>query len=242
MPLHAAVHRLTAPAFLEELHHLVDTPPGVYPGWGEDLGWSCRDHALLGGLVARLLGLACRPAHGEACFVQGPAQSARRWVLRVRLHAWLDAGPAGVIDLSPRLGRCDVPPHRPWPLRCVAGGRCLPEGTCEAAASDEDYRRRVGLARHTEGACTAVYYAAGWADLDRGLLARLPGVLNSPLAQWLARRYPPGVYSQAARHLFGRLRDERRSLRHLSQREAWDAIAAQPGDACAWLIMKGAVA
>ena len=46
----------------------------------------------------------------------------------------------------------------------------------------------------------------------------------------------------AARHLFGLLRGERRSLRHLPQPDAWDAIAAQPGDAREWLVMKGAVA
>ncbi len=241
MALDQILGGLTGPEFVAELHHLLATDPGDAPGQGWDLGWSCRDHALLAGLVARLLGLDCRLAHGEACFVQGPAAGVPPWGLRAELHTWLDAGPAGAIDLSPQLDRGCIPPFRPWPLCYVAAGRCLPSGTFEAAADAADLRNRVNLALRTPGACGAVYLTTARTPLDRQLLYGLPAALNSPLSQWLAGRYRPGIYSKAARHLYGLLRGERPSLRRLPRPDAWDAIAAVPGGAREWLVMKGAV-
>jgi hypothetical protein len=67
------VQLLTRSDFLQELHHLLWLPPAQRRGhW--DMGWNCRDHAFILGLVAALFGAESVLIQGRASFVQGPGR------------------------------------------------------------------------------------------------------------------------------------------------------------------------
>jgi len=232
-------NRLTTPQFLAEIHHLLWIDPFDNQGtWDE--GWNCRDHAWLGGVVLQLLGLTAAVVYGEAMFVRGPDGDAPPTGLSQTGHAWLGIDGLGFMDISPNLAQCRELSLQTWQLKCIAMNRCIPDGRFENSNSSEDYERRVGIATNTPGN-HAVYFGRGYDNIDSDFVNQAFQFINSPLSVRLATRFEPDVYAKAAIHLFKILSGKSQSLQKLSQDQAWECISTQPGNAIAWLKMKGAI-
>lgn len=231
--------KLTSTAFLDELHHLAWIEPGENQGqWDE--GWNCRDHAWLAGVVVQLFKLTAAVVYGQATFVQGANGDEPPVGLSQDPHAWLGIEGLGMMDLSPNLTRSNVASWRPWPLKCIAMNRCVPDGIFHHATSPADFKQRVAAATHSPTR-QAIYHGQGFDQIDFDFVNKPFEFVNSPLSVQLSKRFDSTVYAKAAIHLFRVLREENKSLQHLPQQEAWEAISQQPGNAIVWLKMKGGI-
>jgi hypothetical protein len=238
MPTTTPIQKVTDGKFLAELHHLLWIEPFDNQG-SRDEGWNCRDHAFIAGLVLQLLKQPCAVLYGEATYVQGPAPEQPAVGLEQKIHAWLGVDGQGFMDLSPRLTRCANPPWRPWRLQYIARDRCVPDGAFEFARTEGEYARRVGQAAERTQARTAIYHGKGVDNIDREFAEKAFQFIDSPLTKRLLEKYADDLYLKAAVHLFKFLRGETRSLQQLSQDEAWEEIARQPGSPLNWITMKG---
>src|SRR5690606_22999197 len=101
------------PDFLDEVHHLFWIKPFINRGQ-QELGWSCRDHALTLGLIAAMLGREVVLVTGEAVFVQGPTGGRNPIGVQQAPHSWFRTAD-GTFDVSWRLDAVrNVPQWRPW--------------------------------------------------------------------------------------------------------------------------------
>jgi hypothetical protein len=57
----------------------------------------------------------------------------------------------------------------------------------------------------------------------------------------LSAKFDESIYPKAAIHLFKLIKGESKSLVHLTQNEAWEAISRQPGDPVNWLKSRGRI-
>jgi hypothetical protein len=233
-----AAERLTSPLFLDELHHLLWVEPGEHRGqWDE--GWSCRNHALIAAAVACALKERSAIVYGKAMYVQGPQDGLPPVGVSVDPHAWFGLDGSGYFDLSPRLTQVKDRDWRPWPLSCVAMSRCVPWGEFRLAYQEREFEDLVNSATHIMGCKRAVYFGTRYANLSRKVLNEEFSAADAPLTVRLASKHDPSLFAQAAVHLCKLLKGEVRSLRGMSQDEAWETISQQPGDAIGWICMRG---
>lgn len=231
---------LTSPLFLDEIHHLLWVEPAENRGkWDE--GWSCRNHALIACAVTCVMKNRGAIIYGKSTFVIGPDGDLPSVGVAADPHSWFGVDGFGYFDLSPRLTRHKEPVWRPWPLSCIAMSRCLPDGDFLAAESERQYENSVNAATHVPRRRKAVYFGQTYANFSRKLLIEGFEAADSPLTGRLSERYDPAIFAKAAIHLWKLLRGEAQSLRGLSQDEAWERIAKQPGDAISWVCHRAGV-
>lgn len=221
---------LQKPNFLDEVHYLFWIKPFINRGQ-QELGWSCRDHALTLGLVAAMLGTEVILVTGEATFVQGPSSGRNPFCVEQRLHSWFRTA-EGTFDLSLRLDKVrNFPQWKPWHVQGVVAGKVAPAGAAAlVSTTDQDrYMNTVNASTHVENGRVAAYLVKVVDKLDAGLLSQQYAWVNSPLTDRL-KKIGPNLYSAAALHLVSHL-EGGESLRRLDQDAAWAALANQYPDA-----------
>ncbi len=215
---------LQKPDFLDEVHHLFWIKPFINRGQ-QELGWSCRDHALTLGLVAAMHGKDVVLVTGEAFFVQGPSGGRAPVGVKQSPHSWFRTTD-GTFDISWRLDTVrNIPQWRPWNVHGVLAGKVAPAGAATFVSTTDRVRhtRSVNGATHLENGRVAAYLAEAVDNLDAGLLSQQYAWVNSPLTDRL-KRTGPNLYSAAALHLV-RYLEGGDSLRRLDQDVAWATLA-----------------
>ena len=221
---------LQEPEFLAEVHHLFWIKPFINHGQ-QELGWSCRDHALCLGLIAAMRGADVVLVTGEAFFVQGPSGGRSPVGIQQAPHSWLRTAD-GTFDVSWRLDTVrNIPQWKPWNARGVLAGKVAPAGAASFLSTTDRVRHThsVNGATHLENGRVAAYLAETVDSLDAGLLSRQYAWVNSPLTDRL-KKIGPNLYSAAALHLLSCL-DGGESIRNLDQNAAWSALAIRYPDA-----------
>jgi hypothetical protein len=227
------IQLLTRSDFLHELHHLLWLPPAERRGhW--DMGWNCRDHAFILGLVAALFGAESVLIQGRAMFIQGPVGEQPPKAIEQGVHAWLCLLPVDLIDVSVRLRECRVRQvdWPGWPTKVVSASGCVPPGSVRFihTARPEKYERETAIATHVEGGRTAVYLReSNPLQFTNQRLFGAFSVCNSPMTELLMASFGPrpDLYARAALHLFDLLNGDTESLAEMEQLPAWEAIAGR---------------
>jgi hypothetical protein len=224
---------LTRDDFLRELHHLLWLPPAVRRGdW--DMGWNCRDHALILGFVAALFDAQCVLVQGRAIFVQGPVGEKPPVAIEQAPHAWVCLPPANYIDASVRLGefksqQVDWPG---WPTKVIGGSGCVPPESARFihTAQWEKYQRETAIATHHEPGRTVIYLREfAQIRLTKQVLFGAFSFCNSPMTNILRDSFGrrPDLYARAALHLFDLLNGEAKPLMEMEQLRAWELLAGR---------------
>lgn len=225
---------LTDAALLDELHNLLWVDPFDNRG-SPDLGWMCRDHALVVGHLAELHGLDVMLRHGKCMFVQGPTVDGAPPVgvgqdETAGGHTWVYVDRIGDIDVSPKLS---LRFSRWRPLRSpgVIGARFVAEGDARFVLTGDlhEYEQAVAAASHLSDVAQAIYWLDREEPLSGEVRAKGLSWPDSRVSIRLRQRgQPDDLYSRAARHLLGVWRGERRSLRRVSFNKAWTYVAQDP--------------
>ena len=221
---------LQKPDFLDEVHHLFWIKPFINRGQ-QELGWSCRDHALTLGLLAAMGGKEVVLVTGEAFFVQGPAGGRAPVGVQQAPHSWLRTT-EGTFDVSWRLNAVrNIPQWKPWNAQGVVAGKVMPAGAATFVSTTDRtrYTQLVNGATHLENGRVAAYLAESVDNLNSGLLSQQYAWVNSPLTDRI-KKIGPDLYSAAALHLVSYL-ERGESIRNLEQEAAWAALAKKYPDA-----------
>ena len=231
-PVSTIWDRLTSTGFLSELHKLLWLEPFMNRGV-RDLGWSCRDHALIVGGLLELRGHRVEVLHGKACYVRGPAPGQRPIALEQALHSWLELEGGGIIDLSPNLSSAMYPGWTSVPFSGIANSRWQPEGggRLVLCTTPQEYERDITIGSNAEGELRAIYLPQRRQPFSTNMVACAFEFVNSPLTDTLRKRYTDSVYAKAIVHLSDRLEERARSLAGVSRGRAWTLIAQQ-SDGC----------
>lgn len=235
------IQKLLTKDFLDELHHLLWVEPFDNRGsWDE--GWNCRDHALVVAAVCSVLGLRCSMVHGKVCFVQGPDGELPPAGILVDPHSWCGIDGAGFLDVSPRLTSTKDRAWRPWSIQAVLLNRCVPDGELRVVRSELEFQSESNRATHDIKRKVAVYFCTEYSEFTRKALLDAFRHTNSVLSNALEERsFDASIYAKAAVHLCKLLRGEAKSLRSLSQIEAWTYINGQRGDAIGWICRRAGI-
>lgn len=238
--LASAVKALLGDATRADMHHLLDVDPfrNKYQGW--DLGWSCRDHAVVLSALLAADGVDSRVVHGMNMFIAGPTSDGQHPVgigneLQTTdqggsSHSWVDVPGFGMIDLSPRLSERLPGPLADWrPLPTGRGGPVGTEWSVPGLASavatvngGAEYERAIAHATHAVDTVTAIYWPKRSDSFSAGMLKA--EYVNSPLTDKVAGAVGDDCYLLLAVHLHALRAGERRPLAGVSQNKAWSFV------------------
>jgi hypothetical protein len=229
---------LEAAGVADDLHKCLWINPlvnkGVY-----DPGWSCREHALVLGLLSKSLGDRVRVGIGQAFFVQ--TERARAGVgcvpERQERHAWLEIEDEGILDLSPNL---DVS-QGAWsrlPFGGIVGSAWRSPGVGQVVicASRAEYAQRLAIATHAAGESVALYWTHETVEVDAELVRHAFTFTDGPLTGELSRSYGPDILSKLTLHLRERASGTARSLMPYTRAKAWKRLDSRQGDAIAEMV------
>lgn len=233
------LQRVSSVEFQRELHKLLWLEPFFNQGV-RDLGWNCRDHALIIGSLLELYDCKVQVVHGKACFVQGPTAERRPIALEQEMHTWLMTNEGRVVDLSPNLSSAVYPGWTTAPFTAIINSQWQPAagGQFILSRSSVGYEEEISIGSNTEGAFRAVYLEARRQPFVPAMLSGAFAFVNSPLTDRLRKRYDQSVYAKAVAHLAARLGGTVRSLAGVSQNKGWAIIAERPTSSVADLMAR----
>lgn len=218
----------------KEIHHLTWRRPSLVKG-RHDMGWNCKDHALLVGGLALLKGLAVIAIQGRAAFICGGSDGHPPSGYVVDPHWWVSIEGIGDCDLSPRIDLVSGSMTWPWmgPTGLV-GGTFLPAAAvhCSAAESDREFDQALGRVVNQVGGFHACYRPAHWEVFNEDTVTGALKWCDSPLSVNVLRpKIRRGdLHAKAILFLDDFISGKAASLTRLSQLQAWGDIARQPGN------------
>ena len=222
--------------FRRDLRRLLWIDPSVNRG-ATDLGWNCRDHAVITAFILRTRGFTPSIVEGRCMYVQGVSGDRPPAGIGQELegyvgHWWVLVPDTGFVDLSPNLG-VRVQAWRPMDFFGLVADRLYPEGSGEVrmVGSRADYDQEIAKATHRPDHLTAVYLVMGKKGLTRDDLTDAVRRINSPLTDRLYRYKDQEIYGKAIVHLLGILDGTRRPLAGVSQNKAWSLVSTIPNGA-----------
>ncbi len=198
-------------------------------GGATDAGWSCRDHAWVTALLARLLGHQPALFHGEAFFAVGQNGRSAGASVRQAPHSWIVIEDVGAIDLSTRPDSNVSGVDFPLPITCIFANAWIPHGRGKAFFLDDPgaFARITQDVPQRRKQASAVYLINEAEHLHTGQLTRAAGWIRSPLAHRLGSLYgdPSDLYAALMLHLHAFLEGSAPSLSGLPFEEAWSRLA-----------------
>ena len=194
-----------------------------------DIGWSCRDHALVLGVLLGVLGYRAMLAHGRAAF--GRQSGAREPVTVLQSpHQWVWLDGIGPVDLSIKPSFTSAGVDYRLDLAGVYGRECLPLGRGRVAVVNEAdaFERALPQLAAERNHRTALYWMQEVEHVHGGHVTHSPGWIRSPLTGWLDDTLgdPAARYAALILHLEGFLQRARSSLVAGGAAEAWRRLGS----------------
>jgi hypothetical protein len=220
---------LTKKEFLNEIHHLLWIP-SFQKGKVIDLGWNCRDHALLIAGMAILSGLTVKAVTGKVAFIQGPrlADGLSPFGVEQLTHTWLNIDEIGTCDLSANTRSVKKFHGATWAFIGVVGSKVVPSGSAQyfLTTNELKYNTVFDTATDLSDQFTVVYLAKKIEAIEAGDLDASFRWCNSPLTNRLKNlKVPAPAYRWAAEHLLRIIDGEQETLLQLPQMKAWSKLA-----------------
>ena len=224
------VSKVSQGAFLDELHHLLWID-AFKKGNLTDLGWNCRDHALLLASVAMHFGFDVYAVTGKVAIIQGPGltEDSKPVVLEQLFHTWINVRDVGTFDVSPNLSGIRQFAHGYSGFGGVLGSKVAPHGLASYFLTQHEakYNTVFDSATNAAGQLSLVYLAKDIEPLAVGHLTSAFRWCNSPLTVRLKNlKIPTTAYQKAATHLVLVIEGRSESIRNLPQMEAWKKLAS----------------
>jgi hypothetical protein len=236
------LQELVSESFLTEIHHLLWTKKFKNKG-KLDLGWHCRDHALILDALAKLLGHESIVHHGRLMMSTGPHKQDRPYGNEVEHHTWTFIEGLGLVDLSLRVPRDQFPTWRDWQISAVFGNKVIPQDGTSVFLLDtpQGYDRAVAISTHAASERRLIYHRIREEPFDLINLNQASGWVHSPLSDELEDNFRLGstIYRGAIFHLHELLHGRRASLTTLSHYNAWKTIAEIPEETLSDLLRPG---
>jgi hypothetical protein len=220
--------------FLQELHSLLWRPQFLNKDQ-LDPGWFCREHALIVGGVASLMGFQTHVATGELCLI-GQTQSGPS-LLPVTTHSWTAIDSAGFYDFSLNLADETGPGWIDWPNHLLIKSQFIPGDRIEFQMFSKGQKRsyidecKTALvrAKNDEKHYCALYRLEYTDPVCQDYVLQAAKYINSPLTDDLKRlrHFSDSIYAKAIGHFWSVHKRRAHSLADLPQLEAWAEISKQ---------------
>lgn len=219
---------LASDRFLREIHHLLWMDPHVNKGT-LDVGWNCRDHAWVTGILIGASGHKPVFFHGKATYILRRTARSKTRIIQQGLHSWVGTENHGLIDLSIKSkGTIDGEPYR-LPS-CIFANKWMPSdgGTVNAVRDEATFAREIDMATKGNKA-TAVYLIKEAELLSANFLLQADAWINSPLTEKLKTLTSDvsELYCSILLHLIHFLRNEAQSLTTMTQSDALIFLARE---------------
>ena len=223
-------------AFKKEINHLLYSTSHIDAEGELDMGWNCREHALVMALLLRSADPRPKIASGKCMFVQGPvAGNAAFGIGQEDFHKgghnWLDHAKFGLIDVSPSLQSKEHSFREPF--NGIINRVWLPPGkervSVVVCLDPDDYVNAIEKARRALNHSTAIYLQMDAVEVTGKLLKTPFKFLNTRHASEIKSRFGAGFYLALAKHLHGYMLGKRDSLRSLAPLQAWGQIVDEFG-------------
>lgn len=222
--------------FLRELHHFLWTPAQVI-GDAVDAGWSCRDHALVVGILLESFGYKAMLAHGEALFVRGPSGKSPSVCFTQRPHHWLLVQEVGAMDLSVKPDFASGGEQIRFPLRTLFANQWHPRGKGRVIFINDAkaFARAEEALPQQRNHATAVYLTKEAEHIHEGHINYSAGWIGSALTGLLEAQYgnPVALYAALMLHLHAFVSGNAPSLADLSFGESWKRLYGRQEQAVA---------
>jgi hypothetical protein len=218
-------------AFKKEINHLLYSTSHTGSDGELDLGWNCREHALVMALMLRSADPSPKIAAGKCMFIQGPVAGNTSFGIgqedyHKSGHNWLVHAKFGIIDVSPSLQTKEHAFREPF--NGVFNRVWLPPGKERASVvvcrDPDDYVKAIEKAKRALNHSTAVYMHLDEIEVTDKLIKSPFKFLGSHFSAEIKSRFGAEFYLAVAKHLHGFMLGKRESLVSLGKLQAWGAV------------------
>lgn len=214
--------------FLREIHHFLWIDPQRV-GDSLDAGWSCREHALVLGLLVESFGHRTLLVHGEAFFARGASGKSASTSFSQKPHNWVLVQDVGAIDISIKPDFDNAGDRFRLPLNCIFANEWLPRGRGRVFFVDDAgvFARAAAELPQQRNHATAVYLTREIEHLHYGHITHSAGWAGSALTSLLDAQYgnPSDLYAALMLHLRAFVLGDAPGLSKLSFHASWAELA-----------------